>query len=277
MSEDATEKSHIVDTLIEERAPRLMTRPRLWAVIKRMAYPALGYSRAVELADAISPLGGVETLEWARDFLSLSVETINVDAVPETGGCVVIANHPGGIADGIAVWDALRERRPDLCFFANRDAVRVSPGLEDVVLPVEWRKDQRSRERARETVRAAITAFKAERCVVIFPSGRMAEWQWRKLGLVEKPWQVTAVSFARRFDVPIVPMGVRQRMPVLYYALAQIHEELKDMTIFHGFMGKKKARYRLAFGEALNPKALPSSEADATETVKALSEKLAWD
>jgi len=269
--------SHIVDTLIEERAPRLMTRPRLWAGVKRVAYPALGYRKAVELADAIAHLRGVETLDWARGFLDLSVDAINVDTVPETGGCVVIANHPGGIADGIAVWEALRERRPDLCFFANRDAVRVSPGLEDVVLPVEWRKDQRSRERARETVRAAITAFQAGRCVVIFPSGRMAEWNWRRWRLCEKPWQPTAVSFARRFGVPIIPMGVRQRMPVLYYGLAQINEELKDMTIFHGFMGKKKARYRLTFGEALDPKTLPETEVEATEMVKALSEKLAWD
>tara|TARA_R110002073_G_scaffold19336_23_gene70795 strand:+ start:7113 stop:8027 length:915 start_codon:yes stop_codon:yes gene_type:complete len=271
------EAKHVVDTLIEERAPRLMTRPRLWATVKAVAYPALGYRKAVALVDAIHDRRGVDTLDWARDFLHLDVEALNLDAVPSTGGCVVIANHPGGIADGVAVWDALRARRPDACFFANRDALRVCPGLEDVVLPVEWRKDQRSRERARETVRAALMAFQSGRCVVIFPAGRMAEWSWKTGGLVEKPWQVTAVSFARRFGVPIIPMGVKQRMPLVYYALAQINEELKDMTVFQGFMGKKKARYRLAFGDAIDPKTLPASEAEATETVKQVCEKLAWD
>lgn len=280
MSDDVPEPDtagkHIVDTLIEERAPRLMTRPRLWAAIRSIAYPALGYRRAVELADTIRPMGGVETLDWVRGFLDLDVQASSPGIVPETGGCVVMANHPGGIADGVAVWDALRARRPDLCFFANRDAMRVSPGLEEVVLPVEWRKDSRSRERTRETVRAALTAFQAGRCIVIFPAGRMAEWSWKQRRLVEKPWQVTAISLARRFGYPVIPLGVAQRMPLAYYALAQINEELKDMTVFHGFMGKKRARYRLTFGGAIDPAALPASEVDATEAVRRLCEDLAW-
>ncbi|MEE2565564.1 1-acyl-sn-glycerol-3-phosphate acyltransferase [Hyphobacterium marinum] len=268
---------HVVDTLIEERAPRLMTRPRLWSATRAVAYPLLGYRKAVGLADTIAPMGGEEALDWVRGFLDLDVRTSGLEAIPERGGCVVMANHPGGIADGVAVWDALRARRPDLCYFANRDALRVCPGLEDVVLPVDWRKDTRSRERSRETVRAALTAFQQERCVVIFPAGRMAEWNWRRWRLTEKPWQVTAISFARRFGFPVIPMGVTQRMPFLYYALAQMSEELKDMTVFHGFMGKKRARYRLSFGEAIDPKTLPASEAEATETVRLACEKLAWD
>ena len=35
--------THIVDTLIEERAEQLMTRPRLWTFIRKFLYPVLGY------------------------------------------------------------------------------------------------------------------------------------------------------------------------------------------------------------------------------------------
>ena len=189
---------------------------------------------------------------------------------------VVIANHPGGIADGVAVWQALREKRPDVCFFANRDALRVSPGLSDLIIPVEWRQNFRSRENARETLKSALEAFKSGRCVVIFPAGRMAEWSWTEWRLMEKPWMPTAVSFARRFGQPIIPLGVRQRMPVLYYALAQIHTELKDMTVFQGFIGKKGAHYPLRFGEPIDPKTLPESEAGATELIREACERLAW-
>lgn len=267
---------HIVDVLIEERAPRLMQRPRVWQAIKSLVYPALGYRRARAMADEIANLRGVETLDWAIDFLELAIEQTGIEAVPETGGCVVIANHPGGIADGVAVWQALKARRPDLCFFANRDALRVCPGLVDVVLPVEWRQNERRRDSTRETLRAALEAFNAGRCVVIFPSGRMAEWNWQRWGLKEKPWMPTGVSFARRFGVPIIPLGVNQHMPFLYYALAQVNEELKDMTIFQGFMDKQGSRYRLNFGDPVDPKALPASEAEATEILRRTCEDLAW-
>ncbi len=273
-SDDMTR--HVVDRLIEERAPRLITRPRLWAMIRNIAYPMLGYKKAVAIADAIADKSGDETLHWVSEYLHLQPQPENLDIVPEAGGCVVIANHPGGIADGVAVWDALREKRPDVCFFANRDALRVSPGLADLIIPVEWRQNLRSRQNARETLRSALEAFKSDRCVVIFPAGRMAEWNWKRFTLDEKPWAPTAVSFARRFKQPIIPLGVRQRMPILYYALAQVHTELKDMTVFHGFMGKKGAHYPLRFGAPIDPATLPESEAEATAIVKAACEQLAW-
>jgi len=267
---------HIVDRLIEERAPRLITRPRLWAAIRRVGFPLLGYKKAVAIADAIAERSGDETLHWVSDYLKLRSEPENLGVVPDRGGCVVIANHPGGIADGVAVWDTLREKRPDVCFFANRDALRVSPGLSDLIIPVEWRQNFRSRENARETLRAALEAFKSDRCVVIFPAGRMAEWNWKRFKLDEKPWAPTAVSFARRFKHPIIPLGVAQRMPILYYALAQVHTELKDMTVFHGFMGKKGAHYPLRFGDPIDPATLPESEAEATALVREACERLAW-
>lgn len=267
---------HVVDVLIEERAPRLMARPRLWRAVKSLLYPVLGYRRAVALADEIAPKAGHPAMDWTAEFLDLRIQSWGIEQVPERGACVVVANHPGGIADGVAVWAALRERRPDICFFANRDALRVCPGLEDVVLPVEWRTQERRRDSTRETLRSALSAFRDERCVVIFPSGRMAEWDWRLWGLKEKPWMPTAISLARRFGAPVVPLGVRQRMPLMYYALAQVSEELKDMTVFQGFMDKRRSRYRLTFGEAFDPRTLPVSEAEATEKLRAACEALAW-
>lgn len=267
---------HIVDVLIEERAPRLMQRPRLWRAIQSVLYPALGYRRAVALADEIAPRPGPSAMDWTESFLQLRVQPWGLDAIPSQGGCVVVANHPGGIADGVAVWAALRQRRPDLCFFANRDALRVCPGLADIVLPVEWRTQSRRRDSTRETLRAALSAFRDGRCVVIFPAGRMAEWSWKRWGLKEKPWLPTAISLARRFDAPVIPLGVRQRMPFLYYALAQVSDELKDMTVFQGFMDKRRARYKLTFGTPVDPKSLPANEGEATEILRQRCEELAW-
>lgn len=267
---------HIVDVLIEERAPRLMQRPRLWAAIRSILYPALGYRRAVALADEIAPQPGMSAMDWTEAFLQLRIQAWGLDAIPASGPCVVVANHPGGIADGVAVWAALKQRRPDLCFFANRDALRVCPGLDTIVLPVEWRTQSRRRDSTRETLKAALSAFRDGRCIVIFPAGRMAEWSWKRWGLLEKPWMPTAISLARRFDAPVIPLGVRQRMPFLYYALAQFSDELKDMTVFQGFMDKRRSRYKLTFGEVFDPKSLPASEAEATEFLRRVCEDLAW-
>ena len=266
----------LVERMIEERAPKLARRPRLWAMLKRVAYPLLGHADAVRMVEAVKDLSADACFEWGDDFLRLSVEAEGLAHVPETGPVLIIANHPGGIADGNALWRAIRERRPDLTFFANRDALRIAPGLHERIIPVEWRKDDFSRQRARETLRSAMAAFQAGRCVAIFPAGRMADWSWTRRRLVEPAWASTGVSIARRFDAAIVPMGVTQRMPFAYYALAQINEEMRDITLFHGLLRQRGAHYRLAFGPPHAARDLIGTEAEVTDALKFECERLAW-
>ena len=266
---------HIVDELIEDRAPKLIHTP-FWPLVKTLGYPLLGYNRAVAMADTIAPMTGTQCFDWAADFLDLNVHTSGLDHIPETGACVIIANHPGGIADGLALWDALKAKRPDMVFFANRDALKVCAGLEERIIPVEWRDQERSRQQSRDVLKRTFAEFKAGKCVVIFPSGRMSEWSWKHWRLAERPWAPTGVSLARKFGVPLIPMAVRQRMPILYYVLAQINEELKDMTIFHGLMGKAKARYQLDFGKPIDVAAQGATDAEITEMVRDICERMAW-
>jgi len=266
---------HIVDQLIEERATRLRANTVLWPWVKRIFYPLLGYRRAADIADRLAPLSGAQAMDWSEDFLGLRVRASGLTAVPECGPCVIVANHPGGIADGIALWSVLKQRRPDMTFFANRDAIRVSEGLSDLVIPVEWRAGARSRDKTRETLRAAVEAFRAERCVVIFPAGRMAAWDWRRFRLVEQSWAPTAVSLARKFDAPVIPLGMKQRMSLMFYGLGQIHDELKHMTVFHELLAKKGALYRLNFADAVSSASLPEDDADASEALRVMTETLA--
>src|SRR5690606_20023200 len=100
---------HIVDVLIAERAPRLTGSP-LWPLIRPPLYGVLGYREARAMADAIAHLPGQATLDHVADLLDLKVSTLNLERVPERGRCIVVCNHPTGIADGVAVFSALRKR-----------------------------------------------------------------------------------------------------------------------------------------------------------------------
>ena len=254
--------THIIDTLIEERATRLMRHPALWSFMRRGLDPLLLYETARSMADIIAPMSGDEAMEYLRGTLAMDVAATGLDNIPRTGSAVVTPNHPAGIADGIAVYEALKRVRKDITFLANRDAIRICPGFAEIIVPVEWRDEARTMAKTRETLRQARRAFEGKRLVVIFPSGRLA--RPTPLGLWERPWQATAFALAQKHGVSIVPMHVDGHNSLLYYLSWYLNREIKDMTLFREIINKRGGKYRIDVGEPFEP------SGDAGELAKTL-------
>lgn len=246
-----TTAQHIVDELIEERAERLMQHPMLWRVIKKVLYPILNYDETVKIVDEVSELDGAGVMNYVSRRLNLKMQMQGLDNIPKTGAAVVLANHPSGIADGVAVWDALRTRRDDVMIFANRDAIRAAPGLADLIIPVEWVDEKKTRERSKETVKQMVGAFRSKRLIVIFPSGRLAKPTIT--GLQERPWMPTAVSLAQKYQCPIIPMHLGGRNSWFFYCMCVLNTELRDMTLFRELLNKSSTEYRINVAETISP------------------------
>ena len=121
--------AHIVDVLIEERAPNLAASAA-WPLIRPALYAILGYRKARRMAEAIAPLPGRAALDYASNLLSLKVEARGLERLPASGRLILIANHHTGIADGVALYDVVKTLRPDVVFYANADAHRIAPGFD---------------------------------------------------------------------------------------------------------------------------------------------------
>lgn len=257
---------HIVDILIEERAPKLVASP-LWPLYRSVLYPLLKEPKAKRMADAVAGLSGRAAMDTVSALLSLDIAISGLERVPETGRVIVAVNHPTGIADGIAVYDALIARRPDLCFFANRDAIRVSRRFEEVLIPVEWVASKRTRQRSRETLVVVKAAFEEERCIVLFPSGRLA-FMDEERRLTEQEWMNSVAILARKYECPVVPAHILARNSRLYYWFRSLSPELRDITLFNELLNKRGKRFDIAIGAGIAPQDLGEDPALATAALR---------
>lgn len=256
---------HIVDQLIHERSLKLSRHP-LWPLMRPVLLRIFRYHEAVRMADDIAQLPGREAMQFLSNLLSLDLTLAGAENLPAKGGFILAPNHPTGIADGIAVFDALKDHRPDMAIFANRDALRVSAGFRDLIIPVEWRAGEKSHAKSRDTLAMTARAFAEERAVVLFPSGRIA--YWNEGSLTERPWQSSAVALARRYEVPIVPAHITARNSGLFYFLAKHSTELRDMTVFHELLNKKKFGFTITFGRPIPHSRLVGEAADVTAALQ---------
>lgn len=253
--------NHIVDQLIAERTPNL-SKSLFWKIARYPLHRMLHYDKAIEMADAVLPLSGAASFEHVSKILNLKVHVKGAENLPKDGAFILACNHPTGIADGIAIFDALKPYRSDCVFVANRDALRVNTRLSDKIIPVEHRADAKNHRKSRETVAGISRALEEERALVIFPSGRLAFWQ--KGEITERPWQSSMVSIAQKYHVPIVPVHLSGRNSFLFYLLSKLSNELRDMTVFRELLNKQNMRFDVTIGEVLQPEILNGKASDVT-------------
>ncbi len=255
-----------IDTLIAERAPWLFQGSPLLKPLRSLLNAALSYDRTVALATHFRDSPSAVILGEMGRLLARDVTVSGLDRLPRHGPALIVANHPTGIADGVVLYHLLAQVRPDLYFFANRDILRVLPQMEDVIAPVEWRKDKRSHGKTRETMAFTRQAVQDGRLGVLFPSGRLA--QRRGLRLHERPWMSSAAMLARKFELPVIPVNLRARNSVLFYLFDLIHPTLRDITLFHETLNKARQPYAVTIGEAISPQALPATSEQGIEMLR---------
>jgi putative hemolysin len=270
-SDAADRHDHIVDELIIERAPKMAASP-FWPVLRPALYAILDYGKARRMADTIQPMSGQDALDYVSDLLALTVETRGLEHLPATGAVITASNHPTGIADGVAVYDALKTVRTDLVFFANADAHRVAPRFEDILIPVELSNVKRSREATRLTLQLTNQALQAGKALVTFPAGRLA--RVRDKALLDEPWAPTTVSLARKFECPIVPIHVDGPWSFLFHFFDSFSGELRDITLFHELLNKRGQKFKLIVGEPIDAEAIPG---EPPEAIKALRQYVEFD
>ena len=270
-SRPVARSKHIVDVLIEERAPKLSTSAA-WPILRPVLYTVLNYDKAVRMADMIAPMSGSDALESISELLSVKLEMSGLERLPKDGAFIILGNHPTGITDGIALYDAVKPVRPDVLFYANSDAERVCARFHETLIPVEWVQSKRTRERTRVTLKMTDEAFEAKRPLAIFPAGRLA--RMRDGALRDPEWMPTAASLARKYEVPIVPVHMSGPYSFWFHTFAKFSAELRDITLFHELLNKQGKTYKLTFGPLIPPDQVVGDSTSVIRKLKYYTERV---
>jgi len=114
-------------------------------------------------------------------------------------------------------------------------------------------------------------ALEAGRCLVIFPAGRLA--RRRPDGrLADLPWAASAISLARRYAAPVVPIHVAGPWSGLFHFFNRFSSELRDVTLFHELLNKQGRPFALTVGRPIAPEALEGEPVEAVRRLKVFVE-----
>lgn len=255
-----------LDPLIAERACWLFADSTLSSLARYAAEKLLAYDETLQLASELQHLDAPGIMRRLGTKLAQKVSVQGIQNIPERGPALIVANHPTGIADGIILHHVLANIRPDIFIYANSDVLRVLPQIDEVVVPVEWRKERRSHTKTRHTMKLTAQALEQEKLGIIFPSGRLAKR--RGLKLFEREWMPSAAMIARKFEIPVIPIHIDARNSSLFYLLDLIHPTLRDVTLFYETLNKDRQRFHIHIGSAIPPDRYPANSNVAIDMLR---------
>ena len=92
--------------------------------------------------------------------------------------------------------------------------------------------------------------------------------------LADPPWMSSALSIARKYEAPIVPVHVSGPWSTLFHLFNRFSGELRDMTLFHELLNKQGQEFSLIFGPPIAPGLLDPDPGAATLALKAYVERV---
>lgn len=245
-----------VERSFYERFPRLAEgRPR------ELARPVVELLRRVACEERINAflaetkgLVGFAFVERAIELLQLRYSVANTDRenIPVEGRVVIVANHPLGALDALALIHLVGSVRRDVKVLAN-DLLMQFTQLKPLLLPLPVFGGGSAHGGAR----AAYRALENDEALIVFPAGEVS--RMRAAGVRDATWSPGFVRLALKTGAPVVPVHIAAQNSPVFYGVSMLAKPLSSLLLPREMFGAARARIELQVGENVPAAALTQS------------------
>jgi len=208
------------------------------------------------------------------DFLDSALATLGVRCeldprrlaqVSATGPLVVVANHPFGGVEGMALAQALRQRRPDLRILANHLLGRI-PELDPLMIHVNPFAGGAAVRQNHTPLRQALAWLKGGGALLVFPAGTVSHWHLRARAVTDPPWQPTVSWLVRRSQATVLPVFVAGRNSAGFQLAGLISPRLRTALLVRELLRSRQRVLRAECGRPIGAAELDGLADDAERT-----------
>jgi putative hemolysin len=208
-----------------------------------------------EIYDQLHQEPGLKFVERLFEVLDLQVECdqAQLQNIPESGPFIVVANHPFGALDGIALINAIARKRPDFKMMANFLLQNIEP-VKDYFVPVNPFEGRKESFNNISGLKNALIHLEKGNGLGIFPAGEVSTIQGDLRVITDRRWQNSAMKIIRNARVPVIPVYFDGSNSRLFHLLGLIHPNLRTLALPSEIFKKKGDIIKLKIGKPIFPK-----------------------
>ena len=236
-----------LDEILRDRLPAWNRIPRL------LHAGALALVRRLTCIDDVEALVASQAEKRGATFIdglfedlgfSYVVSDADTARIPAAGRVVVVANHPLGAMDALALLRTVLGRRSDVRVVANEILMRVD-GLAGHFLPF----DMFAARPRKSHVAAFGRALEREEALVMFPSGDVS--RLTASGVRDRRWLRGAAHLAYKHHAPVLPVFIGGRNSSFFYVLSFLSRTITALLLPRQILHQRGRTIRLTIGDPI--------------------------
>lgn len=248
-----------IEQSLTERLPWLAHHP----AIRRPMVGMLG-----RLADeegfnrVLQRVGAVEGFAFVERVLEVLGTSYQFDPrerehIPLDGPLLVVANHPLGMQDALALLQLIGSVRSDVRILGN-DWLATVPQLSRLLLPVDvFGKGAASRPRG------IYRALQNGEALIVFPAGEVS--RVRADGVRDGRWSDGFARLSARSGAPVLPVHVAARNSAMFYGLSMLAKPLSTAMLPREAVAAGRRRIGFSIGALVSAAELRQRSGGSTE------------
>jgi len=176
--------------------------------------------------------------------VQITLKKNEMDHIPSYGKVVIIANHPLGALDAMALIHLLKDVRKDIKIVANSFLGQFQ-NLQDLLIPV----DNITGKTTKKTLEGVYEALDHEEAVIIFPSGEVS--RARPNGVRDTAWKSGFYKIASKTQSPILPIHINATNSKGFYMLSMLNRSFATATLPHEMFKAKGKKIGFTIGNPI--------------------------
>jgi putative hemolysin len=235
-----------VDEVLNKHYPNIANKPLLFKPLKFILRRLLHEKDVVEFGEQYGHLSGLDFVEQVLEYFSISfsVRDIEKERIPASGKCVIIANHPIGSLDALALIKLIMDIRSDLKVVANEMLMALKP-MHELLLPV----NNMQGNTPKQNLTKIHQHLKNEGIVLIFPAGEVS--RLRPQGVRDTKWHSGFIRIAKQTKCPILPVYIDAKNSPMFYSVSMLFKPLATILLIQEMFKQKENVIGLRIGELI--------------------------
>lgn len=218
-----------------------------------MALNIIGFKKINRL---YSPSADLRNKEFVQDMLrryniKCDINENDYSCIPKDGGFVVVSNHPFGAIEGLILYDAITNVRPDFKVMANFILSKI-PNLCDVFFSVNPFENNKSWSSSTNGIKASINQLAEGHGLGVFPAGEVSRYHGNKFPEDIK-WSASIAKMIKNMNVPVIPVYFDGNNSHKFYVFAKINSFLATLRLPKEMLNKRNKKIVMKIGKPILP------------------------